>query len=189
LHVNADWVVLEPVDRNYRPTPPGEPSYTVLLTNLANRVQPLIRYDLGDSVTLLPPCPCGSPLPAIEVHGRSDDVLRLRAADGTEVPVSPLALTTAMEEVIAGHRFQVVQTGPSDIGVRLGATEPSERTAEWHAVRRVLRQFLVSQSAANVRLHLATDAPAPDRGSGKLREVVAPGVGQQHAGVHHVRRP
>ena len=54
LHVNADWVVLEPVDRRYRPTPPGEMSHTVLLTNLANRVQPIIRYDLGDSVLVNP---------------------------------------------------------------------------------------------------------------------------------------
>jgi phenylacetate-coenzyme A ligase PaaK-like adenylate-forming protein len=161
----------------------------VLLTNLANRVQPLIRYDLGDSVTLLPACRCGSPLPAIEAHGRSDDVLRLQAADGTEVPVSPLALTTAVEEGIAGHRFQVVQTGPSDIDVRLDATEPSERAAEWQTVRRALRAFLVSQSAGNVRLHLATEAPAPERGSGKLREVVAPAVSRQQADHRHVRRP
>ncbi len=54
LHVNADWVLLEPVDDDFRPTPPGEPSRTVLLTNLANRVQPIIRYDLGDSVVVNP---------------------------------------------------------------------------------------------------------------------------------------
>ena len=37
LHVNADWVMLEPVDANYRPTPLGQISHTVLLTNLAKR--------------------------------------------------------------------------------------------------------------------------------------------------------
>jgi hypothetical protein len=42
-----------PVDQDYRPVLPGEPSHTVLMTNLANRVQPLIRYDQGDSVTLV----------------------------------------------------------------------------------------------------------------------------------------
>ncbi len=76
LHINADWVMLEPVDRDYRPTPPGELSHTVLLTNLANVVQPIIRYDLGDSVRAKAgACACGSPLPAIQVEGRSDDVL------------------------------------------------------------------------------------------------------------------
>ena len=64
LHLNADWVILEPVDAGLRPVPPGTPSHSTLLTNLANRVQPIIRYDLGDSITMLPTrCPCGSPLP------------------------------------------------------------------------------------------------------------------------------
>lgn len=40
LHVNADWVRLEPVDADGLPTPPGEQSHTVLVSNLANRVQP-----------------------------------------------------------------------------------------------------------------------------------------------------
>ncbi len=38
-HVNSDWAVLEPVDADYRPVPPGELSHTVLISNLANRVQ------------------------------------------------------------------------------------------------------------------------------------------------------
>ncbi|TET99138.1 MAG: phenylacetate--CoA ligase family protein, partial [Anaerolineales bacterium] len=40
LHVNSDWVILEPVNEAYQPVPPGQPSQTALLTNLANRVQP-----------------------------------------------------------------------------------------------------------------------------------------------------
>jgi phenylacetate-coenzyme A ligase PaaK-like adenylate-forming protein len=46
LHSNADWVLLEPVDRDFRPTPPARMSHTVLLTNLAIAFQPVIRYDL-----------------------------------------------------------------------------------------------------------------------------------------------
>lgn len=43
-HVNSDWQVLEPVDAQYRPTPPGEQSHTVLVSNLANGIQPILRY-------------------------------------------------------------------------------------------------------------------------------------------------
>ncbi len=50
FHVNSDWYILEPVDEDYRPVAPDVGSHTVLITNLANRVQPLIRYDLGDRV-------------------------------------------------------------------------------------------------------------------------------------------
>ena len=48
--MNADWVLLEPVESDYCPTLLGEASHTVLLGNLANRVRPIIRYDLGDSI-------------------------------------------------------------------------------------------------------------------------------------------
>ncbi|MBT8227364.1 MAG: phenylacetate--CoA ligase family protein, partial [Dactylosporangium sp.] len=92
-HVNTDWAVAEPVDADHRPVPPGEPSATVLLSNLANRVQPILRYDLGDSVLVRPdPCPCGDPLPALSVRGRSADVLRFATPAGTQAAVAPLAL-------------------------------------------------------------------------------------------------
>ena len=52
MHANSDWVILEPVDRLHRPVALGEPSHTTLLTNLANHVQPVIRYDIGDRITL-----------------------------------------------------------------------------------------------------------------------------------------
>lgn len=80
LHVNADWNIVEPVDDAFRPVPAGELSHTVLVTNLANRVQPLIRYNLGDRVQLdAGPCTCGSPFPTLRVEGRSGDVLSFAA--------------------------------------------------------------------------------------------------------------
>jgi phenylacetate-CoA ligase len=118
-HVNSDWVVLEPVDRVYLPvasTPPAQASHTVLLTNLANRVQPIIRYDLGDSVTVsADPCSCGSPyppFPAIRVEGRRDDIMYAQAADGRMVPLLPLALVSMAEETPGVKRFQIVQVDP-----------------------------------------------------------------------------
>ena len=174
LHVNADWVVLEPVDRGYRPTPVGEPSHTVLLTNLANRAQPIIRYDLGDSVTMYSArCACGSCLPSIRAEGRRDDVLSLRARDGQYVRLSPLALTTVVEDVAVNQRFQLVQCAPDRIDVRLAASEPRERSVQWQAVQRALGEYLARQSLDNVELHLAAQPPVPDPRSGKAREVIA----------------
>ncbi|HKU85266.1 MAG TPA: phenylacetate--CoA ligase family protein [Casimicrobiaceae bacterium] len=174
LHVNADWVVLEPVDRDGQPACAGEPSHSVLLTNLANRVQPIIRYDLGDSIIANPePCVCGSSLPAIRAEGRRDDVLALRARDGSIVSLSPLALTTVVEDATAGHRFQLVQTAPDRIAVRLDVADPSERTAEWDAAYRALHAYFAHQALGNVELALDAQPPIPDPRSGKLREVIA----------------
>jgi len=173
LHVNADWIVLEPVDRDHRPTPPGKTSHTVLLTNLANRVQPLVRYDLGDSVTAKPkPCACGSPLPAIQVEGRRDDIVSMRATDGGTVRLLPLALTTVVEEAAGLHRFQILQTAADRLSLRLDPEEARDRDAAWSVASKALRTYLARQSLGNVAVTLERDLPAcADPRSGKLRQV------------------
>jgi phenylacetate-CoA ligase len=169
LHVNSDWVILEPIDAKGRPVAPGERSHSVLLTNLANRVQPLIRYDLGDSVTLSGHrCACGSALPVISVEGRCDDALLMPLAHGGVGAVVPLALETVLEEQAHVHDFQVVQTAPSAVTVRLG----SDRAAAAAAVRRALRAYFKAMGFADVALRVGEQAPRRDRLSGKLRRVV-----------------
>ncbi|MDF9752877.1 phenylacetate--CoA ligase family protein [Arthrobacter sp. ES3-54] len=101
LHVNADWNIVEPVDDAFRPVPAGELSHTVLVTNLANRVQPLIRYNLGDRVQLdTGPCACGSPFPTLRVEGRSGDVLSFAAA-GAVVDGAVLDRNTGLDGAVS----------------------------------------------------------------------------------------
>lgn len=115
LHVNSDWVAFEPVDADYRPVAPGEHSHTILISNLANRVQPILRYDLGDSVLQRPdPCPCGNPLPAIRVQGRAADVLTFRRSGG-DVRLPPLALSQPIEAVRGITLFQLAQSEPDNL--------------------------------------------------------------------------
>ena len=176
LHVNADWVILEPVDRQHRPVPPGTPSATVLLTNLANRAQPLIRYDLGDSVTVeAVPCRCGCALPAVSVQGRADDVLTLPRLGGGSVSLLPLVLQTVLEEVAHLDDYQLVQQAPDRLLLRLG---PACR-GRAAAARRALRGFLASQGVGRVRIDVDAEGPQTGRPSGKrrriLRDLLSPG--------------
>lgn len=169
LHVNVDWVLLEGVDARGNSVPPGEPSHTTLLTNLANRVQPLIRYDLGDSITVLPTaCPCGSQMPAIEVQGRCDDVLQLSPLRGPAVKLMPLALATVIEDDAQVNDFQLLQTGPRHLRLRLGKAEQPRAGA----ARDVLHAYLRRLGLAGVRLDLDVRPPRRDAVSGKLRRVV-----------------
>jgi phenylacetate-coenzyme A ligase PaaK-like adenylate-forming protein len=173
LHLNSDWMILEPVDRHYRPVPPGGISHTALLTNLANRVQPIIRYDLGDSVAFDPePCACGAPFPALRVDGRSDDVLALTAASGERVELLPLALTTVVEEHGGAHQFQIVQAAPATLEVRLQAPRGSDPDELWRKVERALRDYLDAQGLQAVTLRFRPGPPVRNEASGKLRRVV-----------------
>ena len=174
LHVNSDWVILEPVDAEFNSTPPGEPSHTVLLTNLANRVQPIIRYDLGDTVVTRPdPCPCGSPFPAIRVQGRRDDVLRLRTPAGTTVAVPPLAIGSAVDETVGVRRSQLLQTGPATVRLRLDLAPDAPADRVWDAATSNLAAYLADQGLAGIEVVRAVEAPEVSATSGKFRQVIA----------------
>lgn len=70
------WEVLS--DDSDTPVPPGE-SGRLVCTGLINNDMPLIRYEVGDRVTLADPasvCSCGRKLPMLEsVEGRNDDTI------------------------------------------------------------------------------------------------------------------
>ena len=85
LHLMDDALVLEVVDDDHRPVPAGEPGTRVLITTLLRTTQPLIRYELTDSVTLAPdPCPCGRPFRSLAaIQGRLPRLLTMPSADGT----------------------------------------------------------------------------------------------------------
>ncbi|RPJ44145.1 MAG: phenylacetate--CoA ligase family protein [Chloroflexi bacterium] len=174
LHVNADWVILEPVDENLNPAPPGQPSHSVLLTNLVNRVQPILRYNLGDRITMRPDaCPCGNPLPAIRVDGRTDEVLRLQAESGKVIPVLPLAIWAVIKSAHGVQRFQVIQVAPSAVKIRLETYPDAGRLDTWNALRDELLKFLAAQGLPNVEARLADELPVRDERSGKFRHVWA----------------
>ena len=86
MHVADDLVILEPVDTEGNVVPFGQPADRVLLTNLYNLDQPLIRYDIADAMTITDaPCPCGSAHRRItDVRARMDGVFEFRG--GVTVP-------------------------------------------------------------------------------------------------------
>ena len=176
LHLNHDWVILEPVDERLRPVPLGEASHSVLLTNLANRVQPLLRYRLDDSLRFVPePCPCGSGFPVIEVQGRCDDTLMLRDAQDREVTLLPLALMTVIEEGAHVTQFQLLGTGPESLELRFEA-EQTDPAAAFGRARAALVVYLTQHGLANVRVAHGHGLPLRQARSGKLsRVLVAPG--------------
>ncbi|MBT9491082.1 MAG: phenylacetate--CoA ligase family protein [Paucibacter sp.] len=176
LHVNADWVLLEPVDAAMQPVAAGQASHSTLLTNLANHVQPLIRFDLGDSITLsVQACACGSQLPVVEVRGRRDDMLNLPGRDGHSISLLPLALTTVLEDGAGLFDFQLQQLQPlPDAGLRLSLGAGADHSATARArYRRVLRDFIRSQGGADGPISVCVGEPRPLGRSGKHKRVLA----------------
>jgi putative adenylate-forming enzyme len=129
MHFFEDLVIAENVDEHYRPVPPGEYGAKVLITTLFGRTQPLIRYELNDSlrVSVEPPA-CGLPFAALDgVQGRVEDALSLPAMTGGKLAVQPLVFNRVMDIVpISG--WQVAQQADNGLvvlltGMRDGLTD------------------------------------------------------------------
>lgn len=173
MHLNSDWVILEPVDSMGKATPPGQLSATTLLTNLANRVQPIIRYDLGDRIRVSTQnCGCGSALPVIEVLGRQDDPLVMAGREGGSVTLLPLALATVLEEEAGVFDFQLRQRDQHTLVLRLGS-RGVEATHALSRCRDALARFARSQALAPIQLVPELGQAVPRGRSGKAQRIVA----------------
>jgi phenylacetate-CoA ligase len=173
LHLNSDWFVVEPIDTAGRPAPSDTRSDAVLVTKLANYVQPVIRYQLGDSVVISDHgCACGTPLATISVEGRTDEILRFPLAGGGEAVVVPMAVATAVEEARGVRRYQVLQTAADVLTIRLDHDPGTDRAEIWKRVRARLANLLQAHGAVDVKVRLADEPPYVNLRSGKLRHVL-----------------
>ncbi|MCX5774876.1 MAG: hypothetical protein NTV44_00635 [Firmicutes bacterium] len=91
LHINEDMIYVELYDEKGEPVQDTKtPIQRMIVTNLVNRVQPLIRYEMNDLIALGEPCSCGSHFRVIDhIIGRHDDVLLLTDEEGNERSVFP----------------------------------------------------------------------------------------------------
>ena len=174
MHLNTDWVLYEPVDENQNPVAAGQLSSRVLITNLANRVMPIIRYELGDRAALAAaPCGCGISLPVVHIEGRTDEILHFGNVDGQTIPVLPLALSAVIKETPGMLRFQAIQSGPMALKIRLETSQAGDEMAISMAVESRVCDFFQRQGLGHVAITHSPEAPMRDPKSGKFRNVWA----------------
>jgi phenylacetate-CoA ligase len=120
MHFFEDLLITENVDEHYRPVPPGEYGARLLITNLFSRTQPLIRYELNDSVRVSTEAhACGLPFTVLEsIQGRMEDTLTMPAVSGGKVTVRPLVFNRVMDIVPVGG-WQVEQQADNGLVVLL----------------------------------------------------------------------
>jgi phenylacetate-CoA ligase len=110
LYVYDDLVLVETVDDAYQPVPPGRYGTKLLVTTLFSRTQPLIRYEMNDSVKLSAEVgKNGLPFRQIEgIQGRTEDILYLPGVTGNEVAVQPLVFNRVMD-IVPANGWQIIQ--------------------------------------------------------------------------------
>jgi phenylacetate-coenzyme A ligase PaaK-like adenylate-forming protein len=173
-HVNADWALLEVVDESYRPVPPGTAGQKVLVTNLANTVQPILRYEINDVVTMAASaCRCGSLLPRIErIEGRQTDAFQV-GEGGSYRAVPPKVFKHALDHVREVREWQAVQTGRNEVALRLELL-PGAALDEAHLRQCLDRQLrLCGLGGVLAVTHEVVPSLEPDPATGKFRRSVS----------------
>lgn len=154
LHVFADVHRVEVVDEDGLPAAPGELG-DLVITDLRNRVFPLIRYRTGDRGILRDaPCPCGRSLPLMEQpQGRTNDLLYL--PDGTAMAHRISVMFSEHPESV--HLFQVHQH--EDYSITIRVVEGEGRDARSHIESAVTALRDRTRGEVPVRLDLVASLP------------------------------
>ncbi len=120
MHFFEDLVITEIVDEQYRPVPLGEYGDKILVTTLFSHTQPLIRYELNDSIRVSPePHNCGLPFAVLEsIQGRVEDSLTLPAVSGGQVLIRPLVINRIMD-IVPVSGWRVIQQADNGLVVLL----------------------------------------------------------------------
>lgn len=175
IHVNSDLVLLESVDKNNRPVPQGERGFKLLITNLYNYTQPLIRYELSDIVTFsTKPCICGLPFPLIDrIEGRNDGILKFKNGKGETICLYPYDIEMTFSEISGIKSFQVIQKSDSAIEVRVVPTGAQKDVI--FRVKENVQQKLLAKAglsgAVDVQVEGVAEIPR-DRKTGKFRRII-----------------
>jgi phenylacetate-CoA ligase len=139
----------------------------LLVTDLSNKAMPLIRYQIGDVVTMADkPCACGRGLPVIEkVEGRDADYVVTPAGR----LISGISLTENFAVLIDGAaQVQLIQEEVTHLRVRMVRGTEFNTTSEQQVKQLVLDTF-----GPTMRYDLEFVETIPQEPSGKYRFCVS----------------
>ena len=165
FHIGEDLNIIEPIDEHGNPVPRGGRSAKILLTNLYNRIMPLIRYEITDEFQIADgPCRCGSAyLKVADVHGRADDVFRYASG----IRVHPLNFRSPLGKDPAIVEYQVRQT---ERGAEIAIV--ARATVNIDALRSTIAQRLTDLGLSAPEVIVRRVDRIERQGAGKLKRFI-----------------
>lgn len=147
MHLFNDWHMFEVLRPDGSPAQPGEEGRLVL-TNLYNKTQPLIRYEMKDWVVVATnPCSCSWNFPVIEsVAGRNEEFIYFQKQNGEFDFIHPIVFS---EFIVPGlDKLQVIETGPNEL--RLDIVIRGDKASVAEAVRERMDEILRTKGLADL---------------------------------------
>lgn len=178
LHAMNDLSILEVVDGDHNPVPQGKYGEKILVTNLANLTQPIIRYEIEDIVGYAgESCKCGLPFPTLSpVQGRKSDYLYFQKPQGGYERFHPYRLIIPLRYAHELRQYQFVQTARNELTFFYVSQNDGDGIEQ--QLSQILQEALGQadlQSRVTLRLKRVETIPRNDR-SGKFQMVKSLGA-------------
>jgi phenylacetate-CoA ligase len=166
MHISAEDIIVEIIDKDGSCVPDGQ-SGEIVVTHLATRDFPFVRYRTGDIATKSAKlCPCGRGLPLLEqIEGRSTDFVI--AADGTMM--HGLALIYVIRELAGVSNFKIVQQSLLLTTVQLVVEKDVDATP----LLATIEHGLQARLGENVQIQFELLDEIAAEASGKFRYVIS----------------
>ena len=120
------------------------------------------------------PCPCGSHLPAIEVMGRTNDILYLPTDNNDTARVMPLPMIAAFLGIRDLQNYRVLQTANDEIRVEYVPDRGADLEHLKSQIARAVEARIQAERGAVGRIkfdYKVVDDIERDRYSGKIKQV------------------
>ena len=164
LHINEDWVIVEPVDKDMNLLGESDEwSAGLLITDLTNFVQPIIRYYVSDVVRISrkPVDDCN--LPCLEINGRMLDNYTICGKT-----FGIVGLVTESEVWPHLVKYQFVQTADDTIQVRGLCSADSNPEEVLDGLSKHLKQFLAQHGCPEAKVEWSLEPFIPNQRGGKI---------------------
>lgn len=164
LHINEDWVIVEPVDKNMQLIDNEEEwSEGILVTDLSNFVQPIIRYYVGDVIRIHhQPLDCCS-LPRMEIRGRSFDSYTICGKTFTTIGIDSKA------ELWPGLiKYQFIQTSPTSLEIRGICAADTDPCKVMSGLAETLQHYHDEQGCDGCKITWSIEPFIPNKQGGKI---------------------
>ena len=164
LHINEDWVIVEPVDKDMNLLGESDEwSAGLLITDLTNYVQPIIRYYVSDVIRISrkPVDDCN--LPCLEIRGRLFDNYTICGKT-----FGVVGLVTETEVWPHLLKYQYVQTADDTIQLRGLCSADSNPEEVLGGLSKHLKQFLSQHGCPDAKVEWSLEPFIPNKRGGKI---------------------
>lgn len=162
LHINDDWIIVEPVNKDMQPLGMSDEwSEGILVTDLSNYVQPIIRYYVSDVIRIKPSTFDCCQLPIMQIKGRTFSSYTICGKTFNIVGI--FAKSEVWPDLVS---FQFVQTDSETIEVRGVCKSAPEQVLP--PLCEHLKDFLAQQGCPDARFVWSTEPFIPNKQGGKI---------------------